>query len=249
VFAVLGRFYDSTGDANLCLAHDHQTIQIGHELSQQWISQAPPALMMSPEITAERRATVLLNLLRAHGTLTGKKVATLTDVDTESSVATVIKPALDRMGVAQGSAAVLTIVGSDTSTAQAQLDSYIEKWKGEGVDAIVLAGQFVPAKQFVEKIRAAMPNVLLLTDSESSAAGGGQDETSSGRKPNPYDGMLTAAGLTDEEVWQSPGLQRCVKTYETGSGQQVVGPLAVFDSTVGSKGDFKALSPIEDAST
>ena len=57
VFAVLGRFYDNTGEANLCLARDHQTIQIGHELSQQWIDQAPPALMLSPEITAERRAT------------------------------------------------------------------------------------------------------------------------------------------------------------------------------------------------
>jgi len=324
VFAVLGRFFDSTGDANLCLARDHQTIQIGHELSQQWISEAPPALMLSPEITAERRATVLLNLLKAQGTLRGRKVATLTDVDTESSVATVIKPALDSMGVAQGSAAVVTIVGSDTSTARSQLASFLEKWKEEGVNAIILAGQFVPAKQFVEQIKAAMPDVVLLTDGESSALGGGQDETSAGVKPNPYDGMLTANGLTDGEVWQSPGLQRCVNTYETGSGQHVVGPdqlkpgpdgkivqvwlavndfcdelsmftqiaekagpdltnatwteaantfgeiqlpetvfasihtgkydaddgfrLAVFDSTIGSKGDFKPLSPIEDAS-
>jgi ABC-type branched-subunit amino acid transport system substrate-binding protein len=324
VFAVLGRFFDSTGDANLCVSRDHQTIQIGHELSQEWINDAPPGLMLSPEITAERRATVLLNLLKAQGTLTGKKVATLTDVDTENSVATVIKPALDRMGVAQGSAAVVTIVGSDTSTAQTQLESDIEKWQGEGVNAIILAGQFVPAKQFVEKIRAAMPNVLLLTDGESSALGGGQDETAAGVKPNPYDGMLTANGLTDGEVWQSSGLQRCVQTYESRSGQHVIGPdqlkpgpdgkivqvwlavsdfcdelalftqiaekagpnltndtwttaannfgeiqlpetvyssihagkydaddgfrLAVFDSTVGSKGDFKPLTPIEDAS-
>ena len=136
--------------------------------------------------------------------------------------------------------------------------------------------------------------------------------------------MLTANGLTDEEVWQSAGLQQCVRTYQAGSGQQVIGPdqlkpgpdgkivqvwlavqdfcdeltmfteiaeragpdltnstwtqaadnfgeiqlpetvyapihtgkydaddgfrLVAFDSSLGSKGDFRALTPIEDAS-
>jgi hypothetical protein len=324
VFAVMGLLYDNTGDADLCLTRDHQTIYIGHELRQQWISQAPPALMMTPDIDAERRATVLLNLLKAQGTLTGKKVATFTDADTAGAVTKVIKPALDSMGVAQGSAAVVTIIGSDTSAAQSQLDSFIEKWKGEGVNTVILAGQYVSAKQFVEKLRAGMPNVLLITDGEASAQGGGQDETNSGKKPNPYDGMLTANGLTDLEVWQSAGIQGCVKTYETGSGQRVIGPdqlkpgpdgkmaqvwqavrdfcaelailrqvaekagpnltngtwtqaadnfgeiqlpatvyasihtgkydaddgfrLVVFDSTIGNKGDFKPLTPIQDAS-
>ena len=135
-----------------------------------------------------------------------------------------IKPALDSMGVAQGSAGVVTVVGSDTSTAQTQLASYIEKWKGEGVDAIILVGQYVPAKEFVEQIKAAMPNVLLLTDGASSAEGGGQDEASSGRKPNPYDGMLTANGLTDEEVWQSAGLQQCVRTTRPGAASRSSAP-------------------------
>src|SRR5258708_33640708 len=119
--------------------------------------------MMTPDISAERRSSVLLNLLKAQGTLTGKKVATFTDADTAGSVSNVIKPALDSMGIAQGSPAVVTIVGSDTSAAQTQLDSFIEKWKGEGVTALILAGEYVSAKQFVEKIKAAMPNVLPVT--------------------------------------------------------------------------------------
>ena len=224
VFAVLGRLYDNTGDAELCVSRDHQTIHIGHQLSQAWIDQAPPALLMSPDVSAERRATVLLNLVKANGTLTGKKVATLTDTDTAGTVTKVIKPALDAMGLAQGSPAVVTIIGSDTSAAQSQLDSFIEKWKGEGVNAIVLAGQYVPAKQFVEKIRRGMPDVLLLADGADSAQGGAQDESAAGVKPNPYDGLITATGLSDHETWVSAQEQACVKTYETGSGQQVIGP-------------------------
>jgi hypothetical protein len=224
VFAVLGLLYDNTGDADLCISRDHQTIYIGHQLNRQWIDQSPPALMLSPDVAAERRATVLLNLIRANGTLTGKKVATFTDLDTAGTVAKVIKPALDAMGLAQGSPAVVTIIGSDTSAAQSQLDSFVEKWKAEGVDALVLAGNFVPAKQFVEKIRAGMPNVLLLTDGSESAQGGAQDETASGRKPNPYDGLLTATGLSDHETWVTAQEQGCVKIYEAGSGQTVIGP-------------------------
>jgi hypothetical protein len=324
VFAVVGLLYDNTGDADLCLSRDHQTIYIGFQLNQQWIGQAPPALMLETDITGERRSTVLLNLLRSQGTLTGKKVATFTDADTAGTVSKVIKPALDGMGVSQGSAAVVTIIGSDTSAAQSQLDSFIEKWKGEGVNTIILAGNYVTAKQFVEKIKAAIPDALLITDGEASAQGGGQDETTAGRKPNPYDGLVTAAGLSDHDTWLSAPIQQCVKTYQDRSGQQVVGPdelkpgpdgklvqvwqavrdfcgylamfsqiadkagpdltnatwtaaansygemklpssvfasvhtgkydaddgfrLVAFDSTIGNKGDFKPLGPIQDAS-
>ena len=224
VFAVFGLLYDNTGDADLCLTRDHQTIYLGFEIRQPWIDASPPALMLTRDITAERRATVLLNLVRSQGTLKGKKVATFTDSDTASQVTAVVKPGLDAMGNAQGSPAVVTIVGSDTSAAQSQLDSFIEKWKAEGVNAVWMAGNFVTDKQFVEKIKARMPGVLLVTDGEASAQGAGQDETLAKRTPNPYDGMITANGWTDDEVWAAPSYQQCVKTYEAASGKQVVGP-------------------------
>jgi ABC-type branched-subunit amino acid transport system substrate-binding protein len=224
VFAVLGILYDASGDADLCLTRDHQTIYDGFELNQAWIDQSPPALMVTVDYAAERRTAVLMNLLKSQGTLTGKKVATLVDQNTVSTITQVVKPALDSMGVAQGSAGVLTIIGSDTSAAQSQLDSDIEKWKSEGVGAIFLAGQFVSSKQFVEKIKQQMPDVLLMTDGFSSAQLAGQDETAAGRKPNPYDGMITADGPSESQQWQLPSVQQCVKTYETATGQTVIGP-------------------------
>jgi ABC-type branched-subunit amino acid transport system substrate-binding protein len=224
VFAVMGLLYDASGDADLCVARDHQTILETTLPRQAIIDQAPPALMVSTDITNERLATVLANLVKAQGTLKGKKVATLTDNNTVGEVTTVVQPALDSLGVAQGSAAVLTINGIDTSTPQSQLDSFIEKWKGEGVDAVWLAGPNVSGQQYVEKIKSRMPNVLLLADSVAPAQQAGQDEVAAGRKPNPYDGLLSANGLTDSEEWQSPRLQQCVKTYEAASGQTVVSP-------------------------
>ena len=224
VFAVLGILYDASGDADLCITRDHQTIYDGFELNQAWIDQSPPSLMVTVDYPAERRTEVLMNLLKSQGTLTGKKVATLVDQNTVSTVTGVIKPALDSMGVAQGSGGVLTIIGSDTSAAQSQLDSYIEKWKSEGVNALFLAGQFVASKQFVEKIKQQMPDVLLMTDGFSSAQLAGQDETAAGRKPNPYDGMITADGPSESQQWLLPSVQQCVKTYETATGQTVVGP-------------------------
>jgi ABC-type branched-subunit amino acid transport system substrate-binding protein len=224
VFAVLGLLFDASGDADLCVSRDHQTILETFLPREQFIDQAPPALMVSTDITTERVATVLFNLVKAQGVLKGKKIATLTDNNSTEEVATVVKPALDSLGLAQGSAAVLSINGSDTSTPEAQLDSFIAKWKGEGVDAIWLDGTNVTATQYVETIRAQMPNVLLLADSFAPAQGAAQDETTAGKKPNPYDGMLSATGLTDSEEWQSPRLQQCVKTYEAASGQTVIGP-------------------------
>ena len=37
VFAVLGVFIDFTGQGQLCLTKEHNTIHIGHELDQPWI--------------------------------------------------------------------------------------------------------------------------------------------------------------------------------------------------------------------
>jgi ABC-type branched-subunit amino acid transport system substrate-binding protein len=224
VFAVMGLLFDASGDADLCVSRDHQTILQTFLPRQQFIGQAPPSMMVSTDITTERLATVLVNLVKAQGALTGKKVATLTDNNTVDEVKTVVKPALDSLGLAQGSPAVLSINGVDTSTPQSQLDSFIEKWKGEGVDAVWLAGTNVSGAQYVEKIKTQMPNVLLLADSFAPASQAAQDETATGRKPDPYDGMLSATGMTDSEDWQSPRLQQCVKTYEAATGQAVVGP-------------------------
>lgn len=226
VFAVLGVFIDFSGDAQLCLTRDHETIHIGHELKRAWIDEAPPGLLLTPDITAERRIEVLMNLVRREKFLEGKKVAVLADQENKATVDRVVAPALDDLGVAQGSTAILTITGTDTSAAQAQLDSFIEKWKTEKVDALVMVGLTASAKQFVEKIKSGMPRLQLLTDSPSGVGGAAQDAVAAGQRPNPYEGVVTADGPSDSERWKNKTalLQRCVDTYEKATGQRLLGP-------------------------
>ena len=168
--------------------------------------------MLTPDTTEEAAATILINLLAEEDTLEGKKVAVLADQDAEGRVNDVIVPALEEAGVELGSTAILTITGTDTAAAQAQLDSFIERWKSEDVDTVFMAGLVVSAKQFVEKIKAEMPDVLLITDASSTAAQA-QDLVQAGVTPNPYEGMWGTEGETGSEALgeqerAAPGVRR-----------------------------------------
>jgi hypothetical protein len=225
VFAVLGVFIDFTGQGQLCLTKEHDTIHIGHELEQPWIDQSPPGLLLTPDTTKEGAAATLVNLLVAEKKLKGAKVGFLSDQDSEGRINDVVMPALKKAKVKTGSSAVLSISGTDTSAAQAQLDSFIEKWKSEKVNTVFMAGLLVSAKQFVEKIKDAMPDVQLITDADATA-GQGQDLVAAGVTPNPYEGMLGTTGTTGTERWANKNalLQQCVDIYEEATGTTVPGP-------------------------
>jgi hypothetical protein len=229
VFAALGVFIDFSGDSLLCLTRDKEVIHIGHELKREWIEQAPEGLLLTPDITQERRIEVLMKLIEEEGTLEGKKVAVATSQASEAVVDDVIKPALDKLGLEQGSTAVLNITGVDTSAAQAQLDSFIERWKDEDIDALILSSQVVAGgKQFVEKIKAALPDVLFLTDVTAGTAQAAQSYKETGQ-PNPYEGIISADGEAAVDRWERnpPKLKSCRDAWEKKSGEPIVGPADV----------------------
>ena len=88
-----------------------------------------------------------------------------------------------------------------------------------------MTGADAVAKQFVPPLRKAMPDVLLMTDAESSAQQAAQDEVTAKVDPNPYEDMLTVNGLTDQQSFESPSYQQCVTTYkENGGTQPVIAP-------------------------
>jgi hypothetical protein len=234
VFAVLGVFIDFSGQGQLCLTKKHNTIHIGHELEQPWIDQSPPGLLVTSDTTKESAAKVLINLLVGSGKLKGKKVGTLADTNSEGRIDAIVKPLLKKNKVKTGSSAVLSITGTDTSAAQAQLDSFIEKWKSEGVSVIYMAGLNISSKQFVEKIKAALPKAVLVADADSTAEQG-QDEVKAGKSPNPYEGMLSTTGQTAAERWanKSPLLKKCVDIYEKATGTTVPDPSAAPKNSKG----------------
>ncbi|MDQ1430804.1 MAG: hypothetical protein QOF40_1406 [Actinomycetota bacterium] len=245
VFAVLGVFIDQSGDAQLCIAKSHQTVEIIHNLSQRWIDQAPPGLLLTPEVTPERRLNVILSLLAQRKTLQGKKVAVLAQNDTKDRVTSTIDPALAKMKVRQGTTGVLTITGTDTSAAQSQLDSFIERWKAERVDAFVIAGQVVVSKTYVTALKQAFPKAILISDQTPTALSGGQDAVTAKLDPNPYQGLISVEGLGEQARFETPAVQRCVATYEQATGTKVIAPKVLKPGSDGKRVEIYA--SIEDA--
>jgi ABC-type branched-subunit amino acid transport system substrate-binding protein len=219
VFTVVGTFVDFSGDAQTCIAKQHQRVLMTFNLTQQIMNQSPPGLIIYPGATNERTVRVLLQLLKQQRTLAHKKVAVLGGSQEASTVNQTIVPGLKKLHVAMGSTAVLSISGTaDTTAAQAQLDSFIEKWKGEHVNAVFLSGDEVASKQFVTKLRAAMPKVMLIVDT-TDVRMFGQELVHAGMKPNPYEGILSTGGPTPPEYDKSENWKYCAAIYEKYTGK------------------------------
>jgi ABC-type branched-subunit amino acid transport system substrate-binding protein len=218
VFAVVGNFVDFSGDAQTCLTKDHRTPLVTFTLTKAIIDQSPPGLIVDPGSTPERIDSVLVDLMQKQHTLRGKKVAVLGETTSQNVVNSSVEPALKKLGVATGSTAILNITNADTAAAQAQLDSFVERWKTEHVDALFVSGGQVASQQFVEKVRARMPTITLITDNDTALTFG-QEEQVAGRTPNPYEGIIFAGGPTSHEYVQSANWKYCQAIYQQKTGK------------------------------
>jgi ABC-type branched-subunit amino acid transport system substrate-binding protein len=244
VFAVVGTFYDPNGNAQLCFAKQHRTILVGSPLTQALIERGPPGFMLTTDITSERRLRVITALLKQKGTLAGKKVAVVDIAADHARVKSVVTPALRDLGVQRGADATLTIAGADTVAALAQLDSFVEHWKSDGTNALILVGEEVSSKQFVEKIKGALPSMLLISDT-TSVLDGARDEQKAHVSPNPYDGIITAEGQTGIEHTKTPHFAYCRDIWEKATAIKVPSPNVVVKLPNGKQNDI--YSEVEDA--
>jgi ABC-type branched-subunit amino acid transport system substrate-binding protein len=213
VFAVIGDFVDLTGQAQPCIANQHKTVLITIDLTKAIIDSAPHGMILGFGALQERQVAITLALLQRAHTLVGKKVAVLGEATTARSVNTVLVPGLKKMGVNLGSTGIVTIAGSDTTAASAQMSSFIERWKTEGVNTIFLSGLQVSAQQFVPDLVKQMPGVQLVADNVTVASYG-QNLQKAGVRPNPYEGIIAAAGLNAHRYDQSAHWKACAAVYE-----------------------------------
>jgi ABC-type branched-subunit amino acid transport system substrate-binding protein len=213
VFAVMGDFVDLSGQAQPCIANQHKTVLITIDLTNAIIASAPPGLLLTFDATQERSVSILLQLLGRQHTLAGKKVAVLGEATTEHSVKTVLVPGLKKLGVNLGDTAILNIAGSDTTAAAAQLQSFIEKWKTEGVNTVFLSGLQVSAQQFVPALVKGLPGVQLLADNNTVGTYA-QNLEKAGVRPNPYEGLLAPNGLSAQTYDLSANWKYCAAIYE-----------------------------------
>jgi hypothetical protein len=236
VFAVIGNLSDAAQDSamHVCIAKQHKTPLMTFQVTQAMFDQVPPGMMVFPGTTPERATAVLFDLLTKAHVLDGKKLAVLAQQTSQVSVKSVVLPAIKKTGVATGTTAYLTINGSDTTAAQQALDSFIERWKSEGVNALFITGQDAVTKQFVEKVTAQIPGITLLTDT-GDALSQGQDETKAGTNPNPYDGLYFAGGIRAADYAKSANWKYCADIYKAATGKVAPGPESVLKVTVDGK--------------
>jgi hypothetical protein len=188
-------------------------------LTRAIIDKSPGGLIVTPGNEPERSASILISLLKSQKTLVGKTVAVLGDTTESTVVNGTIVPALKKAGVTTGSTAVLSVgTTGDTTAAQAQLDSYIERWKTENVNALFLSGDLASTKQFVQKVKQAFPNMLLMADN-TDVLMQAQQVQQARVKPNPYEGILTAGGLSPVEYDASANWKYCAGIYQTATGR------------------------------
>ena len=226
VFAVIGLVYDPTGQGPLCYSKQHQTVHIGFELREDWMNQSG-GLMVTPSRSQDRGMRLLVQLLGSQKFWdTHKKAAILTDQNSDKLVTSALEPALRADNVSMGSKAVLSVTGTDTTAAQQQLDSFLERWKNENVDSLFLASATVASKQFVEKIKRVLPNVALIGAVDTGLEQAGKDEVAAKKNPNPYEGTYVAGGQTSADFWNTRQeyQDKCVKPWEAATGQKLTAP-------------------------
>ena len=238
VFAVVGEFGQITADVPLCVTKQHNRPLVTYGLTQDMIDKAPPGLLLTPDILPDRRVKIIGSLLKGQHTFDGKTVAVLADSESTQEVDQFIEPALGKLGVKQVGPSIVTISGSDTTAALGQLDSYIEKWKTQHVNALFLAGDGVESKQFVEKIRASLPTIPIVADS-TGILNGAKDEQKAQVSPNPYTGMITAEGLTGVEHAATANGKYCRAIFTKQTGIVVPSPLTVVKLPDGQQNDIQ----------
>ena len=215
VFVVVGTFIDFSGDAQTCIANQQHRVLMTFNLTQAIMSKSPAGLIVTAGGIPERAGAITIELLQKNNNmLAGKKVAVMGDSTESTVVNDTIVPDLKKANVNLGDTAILTVgTTGDTTAAQAQLDSFIEKWKTEHVDTFFLSGDLASTKQFVEKLKKAFPDAQLIGDN-TDVLEQAQQEQKTGVKPNPYDGIMTAAGLTPKQYDESPNWAYCAKIYQ-----------------------------------
>ncbi|HTK17019.1 MAG TPA: ABC transporter substrate-binding protein [Acidimicrobiia bacterium] len=227
VFAVTGTFYDPSGESQLCVTKQKHRVLLTFDVDKSMIEKAPPGLLVTPASTPERGVKVLVELLKKRHTLEGKTVAVLGQVKSAAIVNNSIVPDLKAAGVKLGATGLLNIQDQDTSQPESQLDSFIEKWKQQGVDTVLFSSYEATSLRFVQKVRKAMPNVQLLADN-TQILGYAQSAKRTGLTPNPYEGFLAASGPLHSEYEKSANWAYCKDIYKRQTGETAPGPDTVI---------------------
>jgi ABC-type branched-subunit amino acid transport system substrate-binding protein len=206
VFAVIGAFDGVTQSADKCVT-DHKTFLIGGSPD---VATAKKTPWISQTASQERQARVFVQLMAKQGILKGKTIGISTDPTQEQITKKVIVPALKKAGFPAKVVVVDDGPPGDTAAADANWDVFAEKFKSAGVNHVILVGTEAAGGL----TRLLDRNVKATVSSPTNGLVEGLGTSQTQRPPSAYDGYYTITGLTPDEIFADPPMQKCVKTFE-----------------------------------
>ncbi len=105
-----------------------------------------------------------------------------------------------------------------------QLDSFIEKWKTEGVNVVFLSGYLASTKQFVEKVQQNFPDMLLMSDNQDTSGQAQQEQAGRARSRTRTRASSPRAARSPQEYEREPELEVLHRHLQEGHRQAAPGP-------------------------
>ncbi|MFM8303155.1 MAG: ABC transporter substrate-binding protein [Actinomycetota bacterium] len=207
VFAVVGFFQN---DTPLCFVEQNGTPVVGGNITTDYLARAQ-APWYSPN-AGDGTVNQVIDGVASEGVFKKAKVGVVGTAGQKALIDGVILPALKRNKV-KATTALIDVAANDTVAAQQQAGVIAERFKSQGIDTVVVAGNaFVTFAQALEKTDY-RPR-LIATDRETYL---GYVENPQHSK-SVLEGALSGGPARDPD---EPGYRRCIGVIEAKTGTQI----------------------------
>jgi hypothetical protein len=199
VFAVLAGFIGPNEGVNKCFA-DKGTAQVSTNPDPAIARTLP---WITPDAATKRKLGLWANLLIAQKTLAGQKFAVMAYESRKAEVETSFLAPITKAGLKPTDVFLINVPEGDTVAAQAQLQTWNERMRSDGVKHVIMLGD---AAGVASILRTVGFNGQLSTDNPISMTVGDLPLTR-------FTGTKSMQDIGDL-AWNTSGGKACVKTYE-----------------------------------
>jgi hypothetical protein len=207
VFAVLAPFVGPNTELNPCFNSRNETIIVGGQpnAEQLAVSAAP---WISNNMFSERRLAGVIELMEADGLL-GDTVGLVVTVEEQRAADDIVIPALRAMGK-NVIDVVQDVDPGDTLAGEAAWERFVELWKTEGVDSVVMVENTATFGS-TQLVKSDLDANFLIVDSSALLRGLGALD---GAVKEDLAGIIGSAGASEAESWELEATQECVRIFE-----------------------------------
>lgn len=202
-FAVLAGFVGPAEPANTCITGAHETVLVGGRANSERRAQSV-APWIETETTRERRLEVLVSLLEQTGRLEGRKIAVV-----GTQAAQVEYDKAEDVLAGRGAEVVLTAFNDatvgDIPAEDAVWGPLTQRIDASGADVVFALGGINSA---IRNLRNAGIDVEIWSLDNDSLRNLGDTVS-----PEQADGVISAAGLSDQEAWEHETVRHCRDTF------------------------------------